>query len=407
MRYFSEIKDKPVLTEDEVIVGKLEDMIFKIVGKPKITKLVVKPQNKNNDYLLIPVDFLIKINNRLIIQKNFINSFLQENELYLLRNLLDKQIIDLKGSKIVRVNDVALQDKGELTIVGVDVGFLGILRWFGVEELIEKIFWIFGIKITSEFLSWAEIQPLELARGNVKLKIKEDKLKKLPPEDLADYLETMSLNQAQKFLDMLDEKQAIEVIGELNLNYQLALIRKYSHPKLAKIISCIDPDEAADILLALSQKKREKILSLLSQDKKEELLHLLKYAVTDIGSLMTSEFITVSPKDLASDVIFQIRKKTQDFSTLYSIYVVNEKKQLIGVFSLHELILQPPTLPVYKFMIQNVVVVHPTTPLEIALKKMIKYQLSALPVVDEDKRLLGILTFDDLSSEILSRYLKF
>lgn len=407
MRYFSEIKDKPVLTEDEVIVGRLEDMIFKIVGKPKITKLVVKPQNKNNDYLLIPVDFLIKINNRLIIQKNFINSFLQENELYLLRNLLDKQIIDLKGSKIVRVNDVALQDKGELTIVGVDVGFLGILRWFGAEELIEKIFWIFGIKITSKFLSWAEIQPLELARGNVKLKIKEDKLKKLPPEDLADYLETMSLNQAQKFLDMLDEKQAIEVIGELNLNYQLALIRKYSHPKLAKIISCIDPDEAADILLALSQKKREKILSLLSQDKKEELLHLLKYAVTDIGSLMTSEFITVSPKDLASDVIFQIRKKTQDFSTLYSIYVVNEKKQLIGVFSLHELILQPPTLPVYKFMVQNVVVVHPTTPLEIALKKMIKYQLSALPVVDEDKKLLGILTFDDLSSEILSRYLKF
>jgi sporulation protein YlmC with PRC-barrel domain len=248
MIYFSDFKGKKVVTEDGVVVGKLEDAIFKAIEKPIISKLVIRGINK--DKLIIPTNFLLKINKVITIKKDFITAELEENELYLMRNLLDKQIIDLKGSKIVRVNDIAIQDKGELCVVGVDVGILGILRWLSLEKLVERFFNFFKIKLASNFLSWADIQPLELARGAVRLKIKDEKLKNLRPEDLADYLEQTNINNAKKLLKILTEKQAADVLGNLNLNYQLALIRHYKPEKVVRLLSFIDPDEAVDILLA-------------------------------------------------------------------------------------------------------------------------------------------------------------
>jgi magnesium transporter len=103
------------------------------------------------------------------------------------------------------------------------------------------------------------------------------------------------------------------------------------------------------------------------------------------------------------ETIDKIKKETVDFTYLNTVYIVNEKDELVGVFNLHELLLQDKETPVYKFMIQHVIVVHLTTPVEIAIKKMLKYKLNALPVIDEDKKLLGIVTFDDLASVILGK----
>ena len=174
MLYFSEIVNKKVYTEDNIYIGYLEDLIFLVAENPIVTKFVIK--DKANQKLIISTDYLKKIDKNLAIEKEFLVSYLEENELYLVKNLLDKQIIDLKGDKIVRVNDVALQDKEKLSIGGVDVGILGIFRRLKIgAENFYKILSLFNIKLTSQFLSWADIQPLELIRGNVKLRKKEEK----------------------------------------------------------------------------------------------------------------------------------------------------------------------------------------------------------------------------------------
>lgn len=402
MIYFSEIKGKEVFTEDRVEIGKLEDLIFVTSETPKITKLIIR--DLNNNKLIVPIEFLSKLNSEVFIKKDFNVTELSENELFLVKNILDKQIIDLQGNKIVRVNDIVIQEKNGFYIAGVDVGFFGLLRWLKLEKLIAQVLNLFRVKLSSKFLSWADIQPLELARGQVKLKKVESKLEKLHPEDLADYLEKTNIINVRRILKMLEEKFAADVIGSLNINYQTALFKFFSPEKAAEVISLIDPDDAVDILLTVTSKKREQIISYLPETKKKEINHLLHLSSTAIGGLITTEYIAVLPDNTAREVINVIRNQSSDFFTLINIYVVNKNNQLMGVFNLHELLLQSLDTPVYKFMIQNVIVVHLTTPVEIALRKIFKYRLVHLPVIDDNKTMLGIIMVSDLTKYVLNKF---
>ncbi|OGK34116.1 hypothetical protein A3A46_00740 [Candidatus Roizmanbacteria bacterium RIFCSPLOWO2_01_FULL_37_13] len=401
MIYFSELKGKEICTEDDIKVGVLEDLIFLASEKPNITKLVIR--DLPNSKLIIPVSYLRKINSVISIKKDYHTVELEENELYLVKNMLDKQIIDLQGNKIVRVNDIAIQDKDGFYIAGVDIGILGILRWLKLENIFTKIISALHLKATSSFLSWADIQPLELTRGQVRLRKEEKKLEKLHPEDLADYLEKTNIINTKKILKMLDEKFAVEVISKLNISFQSALFKQFSTEKAVKVVKLIDPDDAVDILLTIPTKKREQIVSLLSTEKIKEINHLLALSRIPIGSLITTEFLTVLPENTVREVIDKVKKGTSDFFSLINIYVVNKDNQLIGVFNIHELLLQVSDRAVYKFMTQNVIVVHLTTPVEIAMRKMFKYKLVHLPVIDDEKRLQGIISIADTGNYFLQK----
>ncbi|GAB4219598.1 MAG: CBS domain-containing protein [Candidatus Microgenomates bacterium] len=405
MLYFSEIVNKKVLTEDKIEIGRLKDFIFLISENPLITKIVV--ENKNKEKLIISTDYLIKINNEIIIKKNYLISYLEENELYLVKNLLDKQIIDINGNKIVRVNDVAINKDSNncLFIAGVDIGLIGLLRRIRIFDLHSayRLLSRLNIRLTSEFLSWGDIQPLELARGHVKLKKKEEKLEKIRPEDLADYLEQTNIINTRKFLKILDTEKAAEVISNLNLNYQTALFKHFRPEKAARFLKYIDPDEAVDVLLTLSKKKQKEILDYLSDNEKKDILKLLELSKNYIGGLITTEYLTANPNDTVRVVIDKIKNETKDFSNLDYVYVVNKKLELVGVFSLFELLKEDIETPVYKFMTQNVIVIHLTSTQEIVIKKMLKYKLYALPVIDDNKKILGIITLDDLSDKIIKK----
>ena len=402
MLYFSEIVGKKIYTEDNIYVGYLEDMIFLVAENPIVTKIVIKNQAKEK--LIISTDYLQKINKIIRIEKNFLGTNLEENELYLVKNLLDKQIIDLKGNKVVRVNDVAMQDKEKLSIAGVDVGIIGIFRRLRIgADNFFKIASFFNIKLASQFLSWADIQPLELIRGNVKLRKKEEKLEKIRPEDLADYLEKTNVINARKFLKILDTEKAAEVIGNLNINFQTALFKHFQIEKAAKLVSFLDPDEAVDVLLTLSKKKRDEVMEKLGPQVKNKIIHLLELSNEPIGSLLTTEYLTVGPEDTVRHIVEKIKTETKDFSSLYNIYAVNKENQLIGVVSLHEVMKEDLDMPLYKFMTQNLIVIHLTTPAEIAMKKFLKYHLSSLPVINQEKRLEGVVNFDDITNYVLDR----
>lgn len=400
MLYFSELKGKKVYTEDQVASGRLDDLIFKASDIADVTKLLIKDNNNQN--IIIPTEFVRKINNQIVIDKAFKTSSLEENELYLLRNLLDKQIIDLKGHKIVRVNDVILQDKligpsYQFNVIGVDIGLLGVLRWLRLEGIFTKFFKIFNLSPRSDFLSWGDIYPLELARGQVALKKEDIKLERIRPEDLADYLEKTNLENIKKLIKLLNKKYASDVINNLKSNYQTELFQSWKPETSVKILNYFELDDEVDILLSISRTKRNQIIELMDDKRKLAITKLLNFSSTPVGELLTTEFLSVPSTMIVRQIIDKIKTETADYFSLFYIYGLNEKDQLVGVSSLHELMLHNLDETLFKFMVQNVVSVHLTTPIDIVTRKMIKYKIVALPVIDNQQHLLGIITIDDLS----------
>lgn len=403
MLYFSELKNRKIYTEDNVYVGKLVDLVFRATQNPIITKLIVRTQK--NTSLMIPSIYLKKISGDLgdgILRKNFETSELTDDELYIGKNLLDNQIIDIEGSKVVRVNDVAIQNKNknEFYISAVDIGILGLMRWFGIENFGNRLLGRFSIKLTSRFLSWADIQTLELTRGHVKIKKEQSKLASIKPEDLADYLEETNLANIKQVLSILDAKKRADVIDKLGLNYQIELFKQFEPEEAAIIINLMEPEESADVLATINKKRQIKILSLLEDKVREEIEYLLRLSRTPIGDILSTEYLAVSPHMTAHQVINEIKSKTKEFSSFAYIYVVNDQKQLVGAFALHDLILQNLDTQVFKFMTQNLSVIYLTTPPIVALRKLIKYTLFALPVIDHSRNMIGIVIFDDVSGLI-------
>lgn len=401
MLYFSELKGKRVLTENGTLLGRLDDLIFLAEAQPTVTKLAVSGHTETP--YLIPVTYLTRLNTAITVSDSFTIEPLAENELYINKNVLDQQIIDIKGNKVVRVNDVALQDKPVLTVAGVDIGIVGILRWFGADETFGRVLRILGKTVTSKFLSWADIQPLQLARGRVVLKKEEKKLAMLRPEDLADHLETLSMRNATRMLDIMDESLAADVVQNLNITYQQNLFKVFAPERSAKLIARMDADEAVDILLSLKEKRRAGIMSLLTQEKQKEIHALLALSRTPIGGLINNKYFTAHTDETALRIRQRVQKETDEFSSIFYIYAVNKENQLVGVANMHELLLQHNDVPLYRFMNPSLIVLHLTTPIPIAVRRMLKYQLEALPVIDDNKHVLGVVSINELDDWILGR----
>lgn len=402
MLYFAEISGKRVISFDGKPVGRLTDLVFLASGQPLITKIAV---HASGGPLIISTTHVAIFNGDIKLKEAFETTHIDENELSIRIHLIDQQIIDINGNKIVRVNDVAIQEKPYLVLAGVDVGVLGIARWFHLEQFLNRSLAPFGKIATSEFLPWENIQPVELSRGKVILKREETKLTRLRPEDLADHLERLSVKNLTKILDLLPNEYEADVVQNLNISHQRLLFRTVKPSHAASVLSRVDPDDAVDILLSLPVKRREAILAMLPPEAKEPIVHLISLSTTDIGGLATSDFFAVNPEETASRVRRRLKRETTTNEPITYIYVQNKKNELVGVCNLHELIIQDSDTPVYKFMIPNVVAVYLTTPPTIAIKKMVKYRIYALPIINEKRQMLGMVTIDDLIETFQEKFI--
>ena len=213
MFYFSEILNRKVITENKKSAGKLKDVIFLAEDTPLVTKLLIKKGSRKP--FAVEIKHLKEIGKNIVLSKEFERQEVIEVEFSVAHNLLNRQIIDLTGGKVVRVNDVAIQDKegsSEYYIAGVDVGFRAILRWFYLEKPVMPLFKLLRIYEQAHFLSWGDISSIEVSSGNVLLKKNTSNLEKMRPEDLADYLEKTNIRNVSKVIANLKEEYAADVI---------------------------------------------------------------------------------------------------------------------------------------------------------------------------------------------------
>jgi len=402
--FVSEILNKPVLDPKGEEIGKVKDIVV-VKGEPlpKVSSLILE---KKRIYLLLPWQELNIFNKRIMSAKTYADNLSQynfdEKDLLIVRDIFDKQIVDANGAKVVRVNDVKLEGyNNEAVLIAVDVGMRGIMRRLGIERSGEDFMRLFNRHLPYNLISWNYIQPLEPKLTQISLKIPRQLLSELHPADLAEIISQISHKEGATFFKGLDVETAAEALSELEPDVQAAIITTMDSEKAADIIEEMPPDEAADVLSDLPAEKAKEILENIEKEEAEDIQELLSHKEDTAGGLMTNEFIAYNQNLTVKETIEKFRKDAEDIETVYYIYVLDDDEKLCGVISLRELLLADSSAKLSDIMETKLKTVTPEIDEDTVSEIISKYNLVALPVIDEEGHLLGIVTVDDILDRII------
>lgn len=322
----------------------------------------------------------------------------RDGEVLLGKDVLDNQLIDVDGKRVVRVNDVQLIDAGDRwRVTGADVSFQGFLR-----RLMPKGF--YGNDRAVEVLDWADVGYLatDTATVTVQLKSSKDKLSRLHPVEIAHLAESLSPVHRTEVVESLDDEIAADTLEEMSTEAQAQILEDLDNERAADILEEMSPDDAVDVLGELSDERAEELFNLMEGDEKADVAELMHFEHDTAGGLMTTEFVHV-PMDLTvGETIIRLREMAETPNMIYYLYVVEKEGswKLVGLISLRSLILANPTLKLSEVMRSKFRFAHPSDSAEEASQLIAEYNLLALPVVDDDGDIAGIVTVDD-AMEIL------
>jgi CBS domain-containing protein/sporulation protein YlmC with PRC-barrel domain len=401
MAYLSEIIGRPVIDLDGKPVGKLSDVVVRPWAEfphPLIEAIAVEI-NKELHY--IPFAAVAALLSPVIPLKYRADDLpvckLEEGDVLLSRDVLDKQIIDTDGARVVRVNDVELvRVNGTIYVSNVDVSWLGIIRRMGLIRLAQSI----SKHLKQKGISWEDVELMHRDQS-MQLRVPAEKLHELHPADLADIVSDLNRLESGQLLDSLDVKHLADTLEEVEPEFQAELVEHMSDEKVADVLEEMEPDEAADLLGDLPKDRKEDLLALMEKEDADDVRKLLAYPEESAGGIMTTEYASIPPDLTAAEAIQVLRTMADEVETMFYVYVVDQEQHLIGTFSLNNLIFAAPSQMVSEFMTEHLITVNLTDNQETVAQIVSKYDLLAIPVVDEQNHLHGIVTADDALDKII------
>ena len=402
MLYLSQMLGKPVVDSTGEKIGTISDLAIS-TGEvfPRITSLAFQGPGK------VPfmiswrkyVEEFIEDGITLSVEAHDIRfSYLQPDEVLLARDLLNRQIVDTQGLKVVRVNDLKLSQSGtQLRLLGAEVGVRGILRGLApwLERAVVSVARAFGKKIDEQIIAWNYMDLLDRDLSEVQLSVTHKRLDELHPADVADILEPLDPQQRANVFKHLDDAQATDAISEMEDEYQAEFIDDLDDARAAGLLGNMDPDDAADIVRDLPYEKAEKLLRLMGVEDAAEIRQLLGYKDGTAGGMMTTQFVAVRETDTVRETIEVLRELDEDHPSVHYVYVLDNYDKLVGIVSLRTLVLTDDAKPIGDVMFKDLITATPDETEEDVSADIFKYELTAMPVVDEHGELLGIVTVDD------------
>ncbi len=404
MLFLSQIIGRPVLDPADEPLGTVADLLVAIGDQyPPVTGLVV---HTNRRRIFLPwrsVERLDAAGARLRVQTIDIGKFQQRpDEILLKGDLLDKQIVDIEGRKVIRVNDVRLDEiDGAYRVVAVDIGAAGILRRLGIEGPWRTIARNLRLPVPERYIDWEDVDPLESTIAGVRLRVPHAKLAQLHPSDLAAIIDQLTPRDRAGVLAALDDESVAEAMEEMEPDTQVDVLEDLAPERAADILEEMSPDDAADLVADLDQDTRDEILSHMEQDEVEEVRELLGYPEDSAGGIMTTEYIALDERLTAAQAIDRLRELEPDAETIYYVYVLDDDGRLVGVLSLRDLIVASPVVTIGSVMIREPVAVGVLAGQEEVAEVVAHYNLLAVPVVDDEARLMGIVTVDDAIDTVI------
>lgn len=410
--YLSDLLNMTVVSADETVLGWTSDFVIDLdKPQPEVIELIYRKKRSTVKFSIKWQDVQEMSGARILISSDAslpvsMKTLSHEDSLVLLREfLLDKQIVDVHGAKVERVNDLKfLESDGKLILVQVDVGLVGLLRRLGVENQISRFCkWFFDYDLKEKFIAWNYVEPLAKP-DHLKLQVPQTRLAELHPADLADIIEDMDVHERSALVNSLNEEVIAEALEEMDPKVQVAIMRQLEPERAADIIEEMSPDEAADLIADLPQETATGIFREMDQEYEEKVKGLLAHDEDEAGGLMTTQFITLSPNKTIVEALAHIRQHAEDVDVIYYIYVVDEEARLLGVINLRELLSNEIFTPLSKIMTTRVI----TARIDEAAKDLAylfaKYGFRGVPVVDEENHIAGVVRFKALL-EILAPHL--
>ncbi|MEO6913848.1 MAG: CBS domain-containing protein [Candidatus Baltobacteraceae bacterium] len=326
-----------------------------------------------------------------------------EDALYLVADLLDKQIVDVDGRKVVRINDLEIANTGGvLRVVAADVGVGGLLRRLGLKTFGKRYAPMIYKRVPRAMIAWDSVAPIrDVNPAQVRLSIKESKLARLHPSELAEIIGDLSKREAAAVIHSLDDETAADALEHLDPGTQKSIIDDLGTERAADIIEEMDSDDAADLLAELEPEQQLQLLAEMNEYTAGELRELVKYEEDTAGGLMTTDYVWIYPHRTVEATIQKIREIAPQSEFIYYLYVLDKDDNLLGVLTLRSLLLSLPTAFIEKIMETDVVTVATNIPAHDVAATIARYDLLAVPVVNESGKMLGIVTVDDAIDAIV------
>ncbi len=326
------------------------------------------------------------------------------NILYLAENILDKQILDINGRKLVRVNDVRLVKIASGSYaVAVDVGMDGIFRRLGVERPVSSLLSPLKLKVPGRYILFDDVEAVDYSTFGITLSKPYTKLHTLHPSDLADVIEDLDKKSGKALFESLDEEKAADVLEELEPEAQVEMIESLSIEKAADVIEKMPADEAADLIDELEDDKAEQLLNEIEKESSDDIREILQYKDDTVGSLMMTEFLSFKENITVEDTLEFLRTEKPESDTIYYLYVVDNDNRLKGTVSLRDLVIADPNMILNDIMRRTVAYVYDNDELDSLAEIIAKYNLLAIPVINNEKKMEGVVVIDDIVEDLLDK----
>jgi CBS domain-containing protein len=400
--YLSEVVGAPLLSPSGERLGTLKDLIVQVSGEPfpRVKGLLVTVGAIPSPVYL-PWEAVSAIDAK---QVQLLTSRLdlrrferRDGEVLLAKEVLDKQIVDVAGRRVVRVNDAQLAEyRSTLRLVAADVSTAGFLS-----RVLPR--WLVEPRLQRQLISWSQVEFFASDVQAVKLAIPHNKIARLHPADIAELVQELAYPQASEVLASLEDEVAADTVEELEPSLGTAIISSLPPEEAADILDEMDPDDAADLLGDLPVAQAEGLLKEMEADEAANVQHLLTYPEDSAGGMMTTDFVSVPQYLTVHQVISRLRRQKELPDEIYYLYVTDREPlgRLVGALTLRRLVAAPPETLIGDIMEKDPIRAHVGDPSEEVAGAIAHYNLLALPVVDEEDHLLGVVTVDDAIDVIL------
>ncbi len=398
MPYLSEMLDKPVRDLEGREAWHLADLIVPVdVDYPAVAAALLSGPGGQRavpwDAIRLDEDARLSLR---VSPEQLGEYTVSEQDLYLRRQVLDRQIIDLNGTRVVRVNDLQLARTNDvMRLVSVDISTPGLLRRLGMERPVSGLLRRVGLSLPQRMIAWQDVDPLESGASGVRLRVPQEDLARLHPVDIAAIVSQLDQYHAEQALSGLDVETAADTIQEFDTDLRVAVLEAMDTERAVEILEEMGPDEVADVLADMDDARVEALLKQMEPEDAEDVRELLGYPEDSAGGIMTTEYVTISADITVEHAMRHIRQEAAELDNVYYIYVVDPDERLLGVISLRQLVLAEPAAVVGEVMSRDVIKVDLYMHQERVAHLVAKYDLLAIPVVDEDNRVHGIVTVDD------------